>query len=104
MGRPITINVPHALGKDEARRRIAEGFRSAQQQKMAGLGALLSIREHWEQDSLHFEAGALGQVIRGRLDVLPDRVEIEIQAPDLLAAVAERLLATVDAKTRKLLE
>src|SRR5262249_19614512 len=103
MGRPITATIPHKLGKEEARRRIAEGFRSAQQNRV-GFGVLFSIREHWEGDRLHFEAGGLGQRICGRLDVREETVQIEVDVPELLASLAERLLRMVDARTRKLLE
>ena len=104
MGRLITATIPHKLGKGEARRRIASGFSSAQERNRTGLGAFFSIREHWEGDRLHFEATGLGQRISGRLDVLTDRVEIQVDLPDLLAAAAERLLGSLSAKAQRLLE
>ena len=87
MGRSITATIPHKLGKDEARRRIAEGFGSIRQQTAAGFGALLAVRERWEGDCLHFEAGGLGQRMSGRLDVLPDSIEIEHPNEDAYACV-----------------
>lgn len=56
MGRPVTVTIPHALGKDEARRRIEEGFGRMRQQMTGGLGAMLSFNERWEGDRLHSRA------------------------------------------------
>jgi hypothetical protein len=104
MGRPISVVIPHKLGKTEARRRIQIGFNSIQRNMTAGWGAMISVDERWEGDRLHFGAGGLGQKISGQLDVLEESVQIEIEAPELLAAIANRILATVKAGTRKLLD
>jgi hypothetical protein len=104
MGRPITVSVPHKLGKSEARRRIEEGFSSIQRNQSAGLGGLLSVHERWEGDRLYFDAGGLGQKVSGRLDVLTDSVELQIEVPEMLALIADRILATLRTGTQKLLE
>jgi hypothetical protein len=108
MARPLTINIPHSLGKDEARRRIEEGFGRMRQQLAGGLaGGLLGtlkFQDRWEGDRLHFEGGGLGQKISGRLDVRPDAVELEIDLPEMLAAIADRIQATLTKEGQKLLE
>ena len=104
MGRPISVTIPHRLGKDEARRRIQEGFSSIQHNMTAGWGAMISVEERWEDDRLHFGAGGLGQKVSGQLDVLAASVQIEIEVPDLLTAVANRILATLKTGTQKLLD
>jgi hypothetical protein len=104
MGRPISVVIPHKLGKNEARRRIQEGFILIQRNMTAGWGAMISVDERWEGDRLHFGAGGLGQKINGRLDVLAESVQIEIEVPELLVAIANRILATVKAGTQKLLD
>ncbi len=70
----------------------------------AGWGAMISVDQRWEGDQLHFGAGGLGQKISGRLDVLAESVLIEIEAPELLAAIANRILATMKAGAQKLLD
>jgi hypothetical protein len=100
MPRTITVSIPHPLGKEESHRRIAEGFASMQRQALIGV---LSLREHWEGDRLHFEGGALGQKIRGRLDVLDDSVQIHVDLPELLAAIADRIVGKLKQGTQKLL-
>ena len=104
MGRPITVSVPHNLGKIEARRRLVEGFTAIQSNMRLGVGSILAIQERWEGDTLHVEASGLGQKVSGQLEVLADSVQIHIEAPDVLAVIANRVLAALKAGTQKLLE
>ena len=104
MTKPITVNIPHALGKDEARRRIDQGFAHIQQQMTGGALGLVSFQKRWEADRLHLEGSMIGQKISGRLDVLADSVQMQIDLPDLLAAIAERIKAGLTKETQKLLE
>jgi hypothetical protein len=104
MGRPVRVSIPHALGQEEARRRIEEGFGRMRQQMTGSLGAMLAFQDRWEANRLHFEAGGLGQKMTGRLDVLPDSVQIELDLPDILAALADRISASLKTEGQKLLE
>jgi Putative polyhydroxyalkanoic acid system protein (PHA_gran_rgn) len=104
MGRPVTATIPHSLGKEEARRRISDGFATIERQMGGGLLGAISFENRWEGDRLHFKGGALGQTISGRLDVLADKVQIEIDLPEILAAIAERIKAGLTKETQKLLE
>ena len=104
MARPVTVNIPHALGKDEARRRIEEGFGRMRQQMTGGLGAMVSFQERWEGDRLHFEGGGLGQKMTGRLDVMADSVQIQLDLPEMLAAIADKIAGRLKTEGQKLLE
>jgi Putative polyhydroxyalkanoic acid system protein (PHA_gran_rgn) len=104
VARPVTVNIPHKLGKDEAKRRIVEGFGQMRQQMTGGLGAVASFQDRWEGDRLHFEGGALGQKITGRLDVLADSVRVEIDLPEILAAMADMISGRLQKEGQKLLE
>jgi hypothetical protein len=103
MGRPISVNIPHTLGKDEARRRIDEGFGRISQQMSAGIGGMVAFQQHWQNDRLHFEANSLGQKMSGRLDVLPDSVQLELDLPEFLAMIADRIKSRLTSETQKLL-
>jgi hypothetical protein len=92
------------LGKDEARRRIAEGFGRLEQQMTSGFGMVVNITERWEGDRLHFEGGALGQKMTGRLDVRDDSVQIQLDLPEILAAIADRITGKLQKEGQKLLE
>jgi len=104
MSKPVTVNIPHNLGKEEARRRIEQGFGRVRQQMAGAIGGMLAFQERWEGDRLHFEGGALGQKMTGRLDVLPDSVQIQLDLPAILAALADRVVETLKSEGRKLLE
>ncbi len=104
MSRPVSVSIPHSLGKDEARRRVEDGFGRMRQQMTGGLPAFLSVREQWEGDRLNFEAGGLGQKLTGRLDVTPDSVNIQIDLPEILAAIADRIAGRLRSEGQKLLE
>jgi hypothetical protein len=104
MARPVTVTIPHTLGKDEARRRIEQGFGNLRQHMTSGVGAMLSFKENWEGDRLNFEGGGLGQKITGRLDVRQDAVEIQVDLPEILAALAEKISGRLRSEGQKLLE
>jgi Putative polyhydroxyalkanoic acid system protein (PHA_gran_rgn) len=103
MGRPISMNIPHNLGRDEARRRIDEGFGRMSQQMSGGIGGMVAFTQHWQNDRLNFEANSLGQKLTGRLDVLPDSVHLEVDLPEFLAMIADRIKARLASETQKLL-
>ncbi len=104
MARPITINIPHDVGKDEARRRITTGFDRLRQQMTGNLDGIFAFQEHWEEDRLHFEGTAMGQKITGRFDVKPESVQIQLDLPEILARMAEKVRDKLQAEGRKLLE
>lgn len=104
MSMPITVTIPHNLGKAEARRRLEEGLNSNQQGLSGGMMGLLAIRPRWEGDRLHFEGGTLGQRMTGVIEVMDEAVRIQIDLPALLAAFADRMKGTLQEQTRRLLE
>ncbi|MGF1545533.1 MAG: polyhydroxyalkanoic acid system family protein [Parvularculaceae bacterium] len=103
MPRTITVTLDHDLGKDEARRRVSEGF-----DKLKGAmtgGAPLSFTEEWtNEDQLTFDARGLGQRAHGRIDVFPQHVRIEATLPTVIAALAEIVTGKVEKEGRLLLE
>jgi hypothetical protein len=101
MPRPIVIDIAHELGRDEARRLLQNGFGRIREQ--FGGGALVS-EERWEGDRLHFMAGALGQKVGGRVDVMERGVRIELDMPWALAVLAEKLQSRIRSAGMLLLE
>lgn len=99
---PITINIPHKLGKVEARSRLVEGFSKLKNQ-FAG-GGMMKFEETWDGDKLHFSARGLGQHLRGRMDVEDACVRIEIDLPDFLANMADAIKGRVQRQGQILLE
>jgi hypothetical protein len=92
MSEPLVVVIPHRLGKDEAVRRIRDGFARAKTE----FAALIRIdQDRWEGDRLSFAASALGQHAAGFIDISEGSVRLEVTLPWLLAkfaAAAQRVI------------
>ena len=88
MATPITVSIPHQLGRAEARRRIETGFAKIIQQLPGGAG---TCSERWEGDRLTFSIAAMGQTVAGVIDVLDAAVTMEIELPGVLGIIASGL-------------
>lgn len=88
MPAPITVNIPHQLGRVEAHRRIETGFA-----KLVDLlpGKTGAYSEHWDGDQLTFSAAALGQTVGGVITVLDTVVTMEIELSGALGMLANKL-------------
>lgn len=85
MATPITVNIPHQLGRVEARQRIESGFATIVRQLPGGAG---SCSERWEGDRLVFSVVTMGQTIAGVIDVLDTSITMEIELPGVLGIIA----------------
>jgi hypothetical protein len=101
MGTPVTVSVPHKLGREEAVRRLKSGL-----SRMANnLGGVIKIeQEVWEGDRLTFQMRGLGQSAAGTIEVFDDNIRIDVTLPWLLAKLSERLLPALKRETTLLLE
>ena len=88
MAAPITITIPHQLGRVEAHRRIETGFA-----KLVNLlpGKTGACSERWDGGQLTFSAAALGQTVSGVITVLDTVVTMEIELPGVLGVLANKL-------------
>ena len=101
MSKPLVIDVPHELGRAEAKRRLETGFGRIREQIA---GKALAFQERWEGERLHFDAGALGQKVTGRVDIFEKSVRIELDLPWILASIAETLKGRIRKEGTLLLE
>jgi len=85
MATPITVTIPHQLGRAEARRRIETGFA-----KIIHLvpGSTGTCSESWEGDRLTFGVTTMGQTVAGVVNVLDAAVTMEIELPGVLGMLA----------------
>ena len=88
MAAPITISIPHQLGRAVARSRIEAGFA-----KIVGVvpGSAGVCSQHWDGDRLSFSVAAMGQTVAGVIDVLDAEVTMEITLPGVLGMIASGL-------------
>lgn len=85
MTQPLKVEIPHQLGRVEARRRIENGFENLLRQLPGHAGA---FTQRWEGDRLMFSVAAMGQTASGTVDVLETAVVMEIELPGLLGQIA----------------
>ncbi|MEQ1930172.1 MAG: polyhydroxyalkanoic acid system family protein [Parvularculaceae bacterium] len=103
MSRRITVTLSHDLGKEEARRRIAEGFDKLRD-GLSG-GAMFQFSQNWTgSERLSFSAKGLGQTISGDIDIFPQHVRIEATLPTFLAMIAETITGKLEREGKLLLE
>lgn len=88
MSKPLTVTIPHKLGRDEAKRRVAEGVGQAR----SYLGAIASsMDDHWTGDRVDFRVVAVAQTVTGFIDVQDDCVNVEVQLPWALGMLANKV-------------
>jgi hypothetical protein len=104
MAKAITVRIPHALGKDEARHRIDEGFGKITKHLSGSLIGAITFQHAWAGDQLVFSGGAFGQRVSGRITVLNDEVVMELDLPTILAALADRIAGRMKNEAWLLLE
>ena len=100
MATPITISIPHQLGRAEARRRIESGFANLIGQMPGGASA---SSERWDGDRLTFRFAVMGQTVDGIVDVLDAAVTMEIELPGILGMIAGTLTARLKKAADQLL-
>lgn len=99
MSAPVEVDLPHKLGRVEARRRVEQGFG-----KLAGWIPGGKVSEHrWEGDTLSFTVEAMGQRVHARLDVQDALVHARIELPAMLGVFAGQIQAALKANGPKLL-
>lgn len=88
MAKPVVVDIPHNLTRQEAKQRIENGFGRIREQIA---GKTLAFEERWEGERLLFDAAAFGQSVSGRIDILEHSVRMEVDLPWILASIAEKL-------------
>ena len=101
MAKPVVVDIPHELGRVEAKRRLETGFDRIRDQ--IG-GKALQFDQHWEGERLIFSAGGFGQTVSGRVDIFEKIVRVEVDLPWFLATIAEKMQGRIAKAGTLLLE
>lgn len=100
MSAPISVDLPHRLGAEEAKRRIAAN--------VGGLTAHLpsgaQVRSQWQGDQLKLGVGVMGQEIDASLDVHDSLVRVTVLLPPALAFFGKAIEAGLRRSAPELLE
>lgn len=100
MAEPVIVDIPHKLGREGARARLAGGVGKIGQMFPGGG----TVQESWQGDTLHFTVTAMGQSVASRLEVFDDRVHAEVDLPPMLALFAGKIREKLQKEAPKLLE
>ncbi len=81
MAKEITILMPHALPREEARARVADALERA---RSGVIESIVNGEVTWTGDHADVSVGAMGQKVTGEIDVEPAQVRVRILLPWLL--------------------
>jgi hypothetical protein len=77
---PLCVDLPHKLGRAEARRRIESGTGSLGRHLPAGA----TVQSGWSGDKLNLAISMMGQEVSAAVDVQDALVRVEIVLPPAL--------------------
>jgi hypothetical protein len=101
MPKPLVVSIPHRLGRREAKARVAGGMGQVRQQ----LSPVVStIEDRWNEDRMEFRVVALGQNVSGRIDIMDEAVQVEVELPWALRLIGERLRKRIGRQGKLMLE
>ncbi|HEV8408465.1 MAG TPA: polyhydroxyalkanoic acid system family protein [Sphingomicrobium sp.] len=100
MTQPIEVDLPHKLGKDEARRRIANNVHKLQEHIPGGA----KVQSGWAGDQLNLDVTAMGQSVTATIDVLDDKVHLKVLLPPMLGMFSGIIQGALERKGNVLLE
>ena len=80
MNQNLDVDIPHQLGREEARRRIADNTHKLSD-KIPGA---VEVTERWEGDVLHLAVGAMGQNVLATISVMDTVVKCHMELPAML--------------------
>jgi len=100
MSQPIQVDLPHKLGKEEARRRIAGNVHKLKDHIPGGA----AVQSAWNGDQLRLDIGAMGQSVSAAIDVMEDKVHLQVLLPGMLGMFSGVIQAALQKKGSVLLE
>jgi hypothetical protein len=100
MAQPTIIDLPHRLGAEEARRRIASGIGKLTDHLPPGA----DVASEWAGDVLNLRVAAMGQEVVARIEPRETIVRVEMTLPAALSFFTRAIEAAVRRKGTDMLE
>lgn len=99
MTKPITVDIPHNLGRAAARQNLDRGIG-----QIAGVIPGGTLAEHrWEGDTLFFAVAAMGQRVAAKIEVLDSSIHATVDLPPLASLFGKTIKNQLSVLGRKLL-
>ncbi len=99
MTTPISLDIPHQLGKEAVRQRLDGGI--------GKIGSTIPggghVRHHWDGDTMNFTVSAMGQEMRCTATVSDSNVHAVVDLPPMLALFADKVRGVLGTELPKLL-
>ncbi len=99
MSHPVTVDIPHKLGKAGVRQRLDGG--------VGKIGAMIpggaTVDHRWDGDTMHFTVSAMGQQVASQATVYEDKVHAVVDLPAFLGLFAGKVKAVIEKEAPKLL-
>jgi len=100
MERPVEVEMPHKLGRDEAKRRIGDNVHKLRDHIPGGA---THVTSDWAGDQLNMDIHAMGQKVAAQITVEDAKVRVRVMLPGMLAFFAGPIEAALNAKGKDLL-
>ena len=100
MSSPVRFDLPHSLGKEEARDRLAKGIHRLESHIPGGA----KVESSWQGDRMNMQVAAMGQEIRTTIDVFESHVRLELVLPPMLAFFGKQIENVLRKETAEMLE
>jgi putative polyhydroxyalkanoate system protein len=97
---PIQVDLPHKLGRDEARRRIANNIHKLREHIPGGA----AVDSNWHGDELDLAIQAMGQAVSAKIGVEESKVRVAVMLPGMLGMFSGPIEAMLQKKGNMLLE
>jgi hypothetical protein len=101
MSSPIVVDLPHNLGAEEARRRIARNIDRLGDHIPGGAA---KVDSSWTGDRLDLRVAAMGQDVSARIDVQEKLVRLEVMLPPVLSFFGKQMEALIRRQGAEMLE
>ena len=100
MAQPISLDIPHKLGKEGVRPRLDGGVGRITE-KIPGGG---HVQHRWEGDTMHFTVSAMGQTVASSATVYEAKVHAVVDLPGILGLFAGQVKAVIEREAPRLLK
>ncbi len=100
MSSPISVDVPHRLGVEEARKRISGGVGSLK----SFIPGAAEVRSSWNGDRLALQVVMMGQEVNAQIEVRETLARVELMLPPALAFFGKAIEAGIRRTGAELLE
>lgn len=100
MNKPLTVDLPHKLGAEEAKRRMRDSIGKLKDHIPGGA----EVKSSWQDDRMNLLVQAMGQEVSANIDVHETIVRVEVMLPPMLSFFGKRIEGYLQSKGGQLLE